>query len=288
MAVRNEYVDLNLNGQALTAGNARVTSVNVPNTRQTVLRGSVDSNGFPNALSIGSGLAVTLTATGTPFELAFAAGIANGCIDFITGFTTNQSFSALTASTTNFLYVERNVTTGALTVGFSVLQPVYSTVAPSSPATDQHWFDLSTFTMKRWSGSAFVVLQRVFIGEAVTGASTVTSVITYAYQRIYQSIWVAVVADTSYSFNHNLGIPIASASAQIAVFASTTANDNTAMLATPFVQAATLNYGYTMLYSSNAIVRNALTINTKALSVLSTANAYQATGFYKVTVKGGW
>ena len=68
-----------------------------------------------------------------------------------------------------------------------------------------HWFDLSTMTMKVWNGSAWVPKQRVFIGEAVTDGSGVTSVITYALQGRYSSGRFPVTANTNYTKSHNIG-----------------------------------------------------------------------------------
>lgn len=255
--------------------------------RQTVLNGAVDSSGFPSALSIGAGLSVTLTGTGIPFLLSFAAGFdANGPVDYLGRFTANQTFSGLTANTTCFLYVDRDSTTGALTIGFTTLAPTYQPAAPSSPATGQHWFDLSSFTMKRWSGSAWVVFQRVFVGACNTGASTVTAVFTYAYGGIYQSLWIAVIANTTYTFNHQLGMFLSQAAANIQVFTSIAGNDSDSIIATPFVAIGSTNYGYNAWYVGGG--RVSLAIATKDLVARDTSNTFVSTGYYKVCVNRGW
>ncbi len=182
--------------------------------RQTVASGSTDANGLANFLSIGTGLAVNLAATTIPVNANIAAGFdANGAIDYVARFAADiaSAWSALTANSTLFLYVDRNTSTGAITQSFSALVPVYSTVAPGAPATDQHWFDQTSWQMKRWSGSAWVVVQRVFVGEAVTDASTVTSVATYALNGRYVSAdvtWPA--AATAVSLTTNIGVAPAS------------------------------------------------------------------------------
>lgn len=268
-------------------GLVRSPSVSHPYVRQTVLNGTVDSNGFPNALSVGSGLAVTLTATGTAFLLSFAAGFdSNGAIDYLTQFTANQSFSSLTAASTCFLYVDRNPSTGALATGFTTIAPVYQTVAPTPPATGQHWFDLSAFMMKRWSGSAWIVLQRVFVGECVVGASTVTTVTNYAYRGFYQSAWVAVVALTNYNFNHQLGMSLAAASANISVFTSIAGNDTDATVAVQVLLFQSQYYGYQQRRSLTAT--RTLQISTQAFVAQDSSNTWQTTGFYKITVSRGW
>jgi hypothetical protein len=249
----------------------------------------VDSNGFPNALSAGSGLAVTLTASAVPFLLSFAAGFdSNGNVDFLSQITTNQTFSGLTANSTLYLCVDRSPTTGTLTLGFSGSGTAYSNKAPTAPATGATWFDLNAFVMKQWSGSAWVALQRIIIGEATTGAGTVTSVTTYAYRGFYQSAWVAVIANTDYVFNHNLGIPLLSANASTLIFAGTSGADFDAAPATPALNVGGTDYGYQQRYPSGGTGWKTLTINTKANPAYNSANVWQTTGFYKVVISRGW
>ena len=229
-----------------SASQIRSPSVSELGVRQTVLTGSVDSSGLPNALSIGSGLAVSLSAASTAMLLSFAAGFdGNGQIDYAGQFTSNQTFSSLTASTTCFLYVDRNTSTGALTLGFSTLTPIYSRSTPSSPSTDQHWFSPATYVMQRWNGSAWAAVQRVFVGEAVTGASTVTSVDTYAYSGLFVTGWFAVTTGTNYSKKHYLGMSIADANALVSVFTSTSSTGaSNVAIAPTFVSNMTAFYGY--------------------------------------------
>lgn len=179
--------------------------------RQTVVSGSVDAAGKANYLSIGAGLSVNLAATTTPVCLNFAAGFdASGSVDYSERITADvaAAFSALTASSTLFLYRDRDVASGALSYGFvATLAPVYNAVAPSAPAAGQHWFDFGTRQMKRWSGAAWVVVHRVFMGECVTSGAAVTSVITYAYRGEYDSGLFSVSANSPYSKNSDVGTP---------------------------------------------------------------------------------
>ncbi len=229
-----------------SASQVRSPSVSELGSRQTVLNGSIDTNGLPNALSIGSGLAVTLTASSTPFLLSFASGFdGNGQIDYAGQINSNQTFSSLTASTTCFLYVDRNSSTGALTLGFSTLTPIYSRATPTSPSTDQHWFSPAAYVMQRWNGSAWVAVQRVFVGEAVTGASTVTSVDTYAYSGLFATGWFAVTVSTNYSKKHYLGMTLADANALVSVFTSTSATGTSDVTIAPtYVSNMATFYGY--------------------------------------------
>lgn len=177
--------------------------------RQTVSTGATTA-GAASFLSAGSGLSVNLSATAVPVTVSYAYGFGlNGAIDYVSQYLADAAaaWSALTANATLFLYSDRNASTGSVTQGFSALVPAYSTVAPSAPATDQHWFDLTSWQMKRWSGSAWVAVQRVFIGEAVTGASTVTSVATYALNGRYVSADVTwPTTATAVSLTTNIGV----------------------------------------------------------------------------------
>ncbi len=186
----------------------RDTVINVP-VRQTVLSGSVNtSTGAANFLSIGTGLAVNLAATTTNITLAFAAGFdAYGDVNYVGRITSDVTgaFSGLTANTTSYLYVNRNTSTGALTYGAVTVQPVYQTYAPTN-VNNLHWFDISEMQMKVGNGTTWTVVQRVFVGQAVTNASTVTSVVTYALRGQYDSGVITVAANTGYQREHNIGV----------------------------------------------------------------------------------
>lgn len=177
--------------------------------RQTVLSGSFDANGMANFLSAGSGLSINLSATANPITVAFAAGFGvNGAADHISRITADvpAAWSNLPASTTVFLYVDRNVATGALTYGYATTAPTYQYGSPASTANGQHTFIIPQMAMYVGNGTTASVVQRVFVGEAVTSASGITSVTTYVYQGRYDSGLFAVAVNTAYSKNHNLGV----------------------------------------------------------------------------------
>jgi hypothetical protein len=335
---------LQYNGTAWINAAAPSSAVPVP-VRQTVLTGSVAAGtGVANFLSAGSGLSVNLAATTVPINVAFANGFGSGgAVDYVGTVSSDvtSAFSALPASSTSYLYVDRNSSTGALTYGAVTSVPVYSSVEPlvevtsgtatssvtatsgneasklfdknpatgfvasasttgiitfvptsafclvrysltawdttspgrmprdwtiqgsndgnswttidtrssqtgwvsgetrrftvsnstsyaqyrinvsanngtnfleirglslwGTPVANQHWFDLNAMQMKVWNGSSWETKQRVFLGEAVTGASSVTSAITYALQGRYESEVFALAKNTNYSRSHNIG-----------------------------------------------------------------------------------
>jgi len=159
---------------------------------------STDANGMPNYLSVGTGLAVNVSGATTSIKMDISG--------YYQHIISDTSISSLTASSTCWLYAEKASSGFVATLGHSVLQPVYSYIAPGSPSTDQHWFDLSLGVMKRYTGSAWETKDRIFIGKAITGSSTVTSVTAFALKGRYESGWFAVSANTKYDLNHNLGL----------------------------------------------------------------------------------
>ena len=102
-------------------------------TRQTVLSSSIDSYGKPDFISAGTGLAVDIAATSAPILIAFAAGFGeNGTVDYVGTVDADTSISSLTANATNYLYAERNSSTGAITLGKTTTRPEYSSADPKT------------------------------------------------------------------------------------------------------------------------------------------------------------
>jgi len=162
---------------------------------------SLDANGFPDYLSAGTGLAVDVDGSTSEIVMDIC-----GYFQFI---DSDTSISGLTASTTNYLYAEKAESGFEPDLGFTTLKPVYSYQEPSSPSTDQHWYDLARGVMKRWTGSEWEEVERIFIGEAETDASSVTDVVAYTLKGRYDSGWFAVSANTKYEKDHCLGcIPL--------------------------------------------------------------------------------
>jgi hypothetical protein len=197
------------NSAILAQETAATALISAP-VRQTVLSGLVDSNGYAVFLAVVNGaLAITLSATTIPLVVAFAAGFDdNGAIDYVGRVTADveNAWSGLTASSTLYLYIERNASTGALSYGFSTSAPTYSLTAPSSPSSGRHWFDITGYKMYYYNGSAWVSCQRVFVGECITETASVSSIICYALQGFYDSGWYAVINATMYNKSDNLGV----------------------------------------------------------------------------------
>lgn len=175
-------------------------AVNGGFVRQTVQFASIDSSGYANFITIGTGLAVNIAATTTNIKLNASGGLG----DRNATITANTTISGLTASTTNYLYADIS-STGTVTLGFTTLAPIYQFGGTASIVNGQHTFNIGEMKMYVGNGSTASQVYRVFLGEAVTGTSTVTSVINYALNGVYDSGWFSIVASTDYNKNINIG-----------------------------------------------------------------------------------
>lgn len=172
--------------------------------RQVVQSSSVDAtSGLPDYISIGTGLAVDIAATTT--DVTFHVSSAKTKEDRIGVIKTDTTISGLTDSTTNYLFAEV-ADDGTVTLGFSVVKPVYQFGGAFSTTLDQHTFNISEMTMKRGTGGGTQRKFRVFIGEAVTVLGVVDSVVNYALNGIHQELDVTIAATTALTVPHALGV----------------------------------------------------------------------------------
>ena len=190
--------------------NVVVSLPEVP-VRQTVLGGPVDTAGLPSFLPATSA-SLSLTsqniAAGAPFVVASANGFnSTGASDRIGIATANLTWAGLTANVTNYLYVDV-AANGALTPGSTTVAPIYQQGGTPAVTANQATFNISQMQMFVGNGAAAPQTYRVFVGEAVAGASTITSTLAYAYmaQNIIQSATLA--NSTAFSYNHQIGAGI--------------------------------------------------------------------------------
>lgn len=167
-----------------------------PTLHNTVISANT-TDGVADFIAAGSGLAVDIDGSPTPISMDIDG--------FNQVITSDTSITSLTASSTCYLYAEKG-SGSTPTLGHTTVKPVFSYTAPGSPATDQHWFDLSIRKMKRYTGSAWELKQRIFLGEAITDGSSVTDVISYALNGMFDSGWFAVTANTAYEKKHGIGV----------------------------------------------------------------------------------
>jgi hypothetical protein len=126
-----------------------------------------------------------LVLTGSFVELKVAptpllVTIAHGRSDYLLKFDTSVSsaWGPLADNVVNYLYVDVDPITGAVTRGITTREPIISAEAPPV-VLDQHWFDLTTTTMKvgtqdvaRWRK-----VIRLFVGRVIGTAQLVTNTI---------------------------------------------------------------------------------------------------------------
>lgn len=119
-----------------------------------------------------NGATVNLTiASPTTVQVAFADGLSNYLHTERT--TVASAWVGPFVSGTNYwLYWDINPVTGIRTFGHTLLDPVEAASAPLSPASDQHWFDMTANKMKVWNALAgrWVSKIRVFAGMYQNGS----------------------------------------------------------------------------------------------------------------------
>lgn len=186
---------------------AAVASAAIISVRQTVAGGPVTS-GAPSFLPA-SAASLTLTAqnvtSGTPLVVTAAQGTnLSGPLNTTTALSSNPVWTGLTGSTTNYLYV--NASTGA--TGFTTLVPVYQFGGTPSITNNQFTFNIGEMTGYMGNGTTAPATPLVFVGEAVTGASTITSTVAYSYNGFYDSGFTATLpaGSTAVSKPSNLGV----------------------------------------------------------------------------------
>jgi len=182
-----------------------VGSGNISGVRQTVQSSSVGTSGFSNFISIGTGLAVNIAATTTPIVIHAAGGAISA--DRVGTISSDTSITGLTANTTNYLFADI-AAGGAVTLGANTVAHLEQ--FGGTPAITNNLLTFNIGNMMGYLGNGATAPQvwRVPIGEAVTNATNVTSVVNYALNGLYDSGWTATLPTTAViiSKNSNLGV----------------------------------------------------------------------------------
>lgn len=114
------------------------------------------------------------------------------------------------ATQTPSLYFNGHLATMRYNVGPQTnTAPTVPTTAYKGLAMDgEHWFNLNTMKMTVWNDTtgAWDIKQRVFVGEAVCGASSVSSVVAYALKGEYDSGWFDIPISAKRTKDHNIGV----------------------------------------------------------------------------------
>jgi hypothetical protein len=184
-----------------------VLSATRPPVRQTVLNASLDGGGYPILLQVAGGSGLSITTIGVSSGNPLVITAANGYTDKIGILTSNLSIS-LVANTTHYLFgsIQSN---GSINLFLTGSVPVYQWLGTPTVVSNAYTFNIAE--MKGYLGNGTTAVPTsdiVFIGEVVTNATVVTSVVNYALMGQYESPWTNTLpANASNTVaNHNIGV----------------------------------------------------------------------------------
>lgn len=181
-------------------------------------------------------------------------------------------------------------TNGVLTAGSTLLAPVYQWGGTPGTASGQFTFNIAEMKGYLGNGTAAPQAYVVFVGEAVTGPTTVTSTVAYAYNGRYDSGFTPTLTIAGTTRSHNIGV--APRILQY-VIECTTADLGYAVGETLVngVYTANTNSGVIAVYASRNGLGLPVTINAAAI-VKGTGNMITAltaaSWKYKLTADRGW
>lgn len=179
--------------------------------RQSINGGPVTSAGLSDFLpASAAGLSVTSqnVTSSAPLVVSAAGGYGtSGDANRVGYSSTNLTWSSLTNTATNYLYVDVG-TDGALTTGATTTAPVYQYGGTYSTTAGANTFNISEMTMKAGDGGAANKVWRVFVGEAVASGGNISSTVAYAYRGHYESAWTSTLPGmaTKTDATHNIGV----------------------------------------------------------------------------------
>lgn len=142
--------------------------------RQCVLHAATGTDGKPSYLTA-NGLNVAINGSTTPVIVTFAGGYnANGTVDKTDTIVDTVNAWTMPANGTYYLYIDKDMSTGILSYGYTTIPDTYATTAPASPALDQCYFNTVDMMMYHYNSSAWEQKLRVFVAKAVTTYSAAT------------------------------------------------------------------------------------------------------------------
>ncbi len=111
---------------------------------------------------------ITHVVSPTPTVVA----VAHGDSDYLLHFDrqVDNAWGPITSGTNNYLFWDVDLLTAEVTYGITLVSPIVSAIEPPK-VHDQHWFDVTTTTMKVWNAARnkWQVKARVFAGTVVNG-----------------------------------------------------------------------------------------------------------------------
>lgn len=202
---------------------------------------------------------------GTPVHVAITYNNTSGaCVMYVNGQVDNSAtFTtgtvAYTAGYDHGTIIGANANSGDAGYFNGVIDEIYVYPSVLTQAQIQslqgipngaRWFD--PIQSKAFVASTGTWAQElcVPVGEAVTNATNVTSIISYALRGYYDSGWFPVTLNANYSKAHNIGIP-ASQGVEFEYYFSPTGSDNDAVVAHDYLYSSA-GYGHLPLAASLA------------------------------------
>jgi hypothetical protein len=167
--------------------------------RQTVLSGTVDTNGLP---SFGGATGATTVTTSTTLTVTAANGTTNR-----TGSIVNPAWTGLSTNGTMYLFIDI-AADGTCTTGSGTLAPTYRWGGADVTTNNQFTFNIQEMSGKVGNGTTAAQTYRVYVGQITVAGGVVTAITWYALMGRYRSPLTvnlpAVTVTTTYS--HNLGV----------------------------------------------------------------------------------
>ena len=173
--------------------------------RQCAVTGGVTS-GVASFLTTSSNLITLNASTTDPVVVTWANGFDPFPVDYAYKWTSNATNAWGTfIAGTYYLYIDYDPATETVSYGSTTVVPNDDLIAPSHGA-GVHWFDQTKYKMYESVASVWTERIRVFVGEAISNGSSVTTLITYALNGGYMSEEVSIpAAGTLTTKNHYIG-----------------------------------------------------------------------------------
>jgi PKD repeat protein len=167
--------------------------------RQGIVKHQTDANGNPIFLQNGSGQFIDLVVSPDTTVVSFAHRSSTYLIEEVK--TVKNAWGPITGTGTKYLYWDVNLLNGEVTRGVTLLPPIYTSSAPTSPLPDQYWFDTVENVSRVWNGAKWVEKIRAFAGYI-----TSNSIIKAA--RIGSEAGITGTFDAGFLVLDSFGMPL--------------------------------------------------------------------------------
>lgn len=140
--------------------------------KQGIVRYQTDNAPTPNPIFLQQSLSgnyINLVVSPDPTILNFSHGVDHEYL-FEESKSVNHAWGPFSVGTHYWLFWDIDPMTAVRTFGYTTRQPTYGPNPPSSPQSDQHWFDTINHTMKVFQNNVFIEKIRVFAAKYHSGS----------------------------------------------------------------------------------------------------------------------